>query len=102
MLLGVVLQSLQPVKLLATYKRAHQLPTMLCPFARSLSTRVTHCTWVNPHKPTARAIQKDVLYKKEEKYGAYRKRTTEIMNVFNDTQLRLIFTSLIHFTKNQD
>ena len=59
-------------------------------------------TWVIPHKPTARAIQKDVLYKKEEKYGAHRKRTTAIMNVFNDTQLRLIFTSLIHFTKNRD
>ena len=27
-------------------------------------------TWVIPHKPTARAIQKDVLYKKEEKYDA--------------------------------
>ena len=29
-----------------------------------------------PHKPTAHAIQNDVFDKKEEKYGAYRKRTT--------------------------
>ena len=35
------LQSLQPVKLLATCKRAHQLPTMLCPFPQGLSTRAT-------------------------------------------------------------
>jgi len=31
---------------------------------------------VIPHKPTARAIQKDVYDKKERKYGAYRKQTT--------------------------
>ena len=70
----------------------------------SICTEIKYAsyTWVIPHEPTARAIQKDVLYKKEEKYGAYRKRTTAIMNVFNDTQLRLIFTSLIHFTKNRD
>ena len=33
-LLGVVAQSLKPVKLLATCKRTQQLPTMLYPFAR--------------------------------------------------------------------
>ena len=67
----------------------------------SISTGLKYASypWVIPHKPTARAIQKDVLYKKEGKYGAYRKLTTAIRNVFNDTQLRLIFTSLIHFTK---
>ena len=34
MLLGVVAQSLKPIKLLATCKRTQQLPTMLRPFAR--------------------------------------------------------------------
>ena len=33
-LLGVVAQSLKPVKLLDTSKRTQQLPTMLRPFAR--------------------------------------------------------------------
>ena len=33
-------------------------------------------TWVIPLKPTASAIQKDSLDKKEEKYDAYRKRPT--------------------------
>ena len=35
-LLGVVAQSLKPVKLLDTSKRTQQLPTMLRPFARDL------------------------------------------------------------------
>ena len=34
MLFRVVAQSLKLVKLLATCKRAQQLPTMLCPFSR--------------------------------------------------------------------
>ena len=37
MLLGFVALSLKPVKLLATWKRTQQLPTMLRPFARSFS-----------------------------------------------------------------
>ena len=39
---------------------------------RSHSKYASH-TWVIPHKPTARAIQKDVFDKKEGKYGCYRK-----------------------------
>ena len=39
MLLGVVAESLKPVKLLATCKRTQQLPTMLRPFARGLSRK---------------------------------------------------------------
>ena len=39
MLLGVVAQSLKPVKLLATCKRTQQLPTMLRPFARGFKLR---------------------------------------------------------------
>ena len=42
MLLGVVAQSLEPVKLLATCKWTQQLPTMLRPFARDLKDRVGH------------------------------------------------------------
>ena len=38
-LLGVVAQSLKPVKLLATCKRTQQLPTMLRPFARGFKLR---------------------------------------------------------------
>jgi len=38
--------------------------------------QVVGYTWVIPLKPTARAIQKDGLDKKEEKYNAYRKRPT--------------------------
>ena len=38
-LLGVVAQSLKPVKLLATCKRTQQLPTMLLPFARGFKLR---------------------------------------------------------------
>ena len=40
MLLGVVAQSLKPVKLLATFKRTQQLPTLL-----GLTVHVTPYSW---------------------------------------------------------
>ena len=48
-LLGVVAQSLTPVKLLATIKRTQQLSTLLRPFARSLTLRKIWSSFFNQH-----------------------------------------------------
>ena len=44
---GVVAQSLEPVKLLATCKRTEQLPTMLGPFARGFSFKVRELNYLS-------------------------------------------------------
>jgi len=49
-------------------------------------------TWVIPHKPIARTIQKDVYDKKE-------RDMEPIENGLLQIQLILIFASLMHFTK---
>ena len=55
---------------------------------------------MNPHKPLARAIQKDVLDKKGGKIWQLLKMNyCKLLLFFNYTQLLLIISSLTHFTK---
>ena len=55
-------------------------------------------TWVIPTNRQHALFKKTFCTKKEGKYNAYRK-LIQIIDVFNYTQLALIFSPLIQFTK---